>query len=165
MNARFKLSVGQAAVECEGSESFVRESFGDLFDQALVKLMGIPTAARVPASLESDQGAGGHEVARVQPNGMSVSTFASQIGCGSGPDLILAAAAKLCLGDGVPTFPRQQLLDEMKSATAYYRETYRGNLSKYLGQLVRDGQLNEVRAGHYALSAAAAERIRNLRAV
>jgi hypothetical protein len=161
MNARFKLSVGQAAVECEGSESFVREAFPELFDQALTKLMAIPITRSGSENLDGDEVAGFLE-GRMQENGsMSVSMFASRIACASGPDLILAAAAKLCLSDGLRVFPRRQLLEEMKSATAYYRDTYSGNLSKYLGQLVRDGQLNEVRAGHYALSAAATERIRN----
>jgi hypothetical protein len=158
MNARFKFILGQVTIECEGSEAFVREGLTDLLATAYEKLQGMqPPAQDAGSSL-----AGTAFKRSDQPSSPAYSTsmIAAKIGCETGQDLILAAAGKLAFSDGIQFFTRKQLLDAMKSAAAYYRETYSGNLTKYLLQLVREGRLDEMADGTYALTASASQDIR-----
>ena len=85
--------------------------------------------------------------------------IADRIGCKHGTDLVLAASAQLNLGAGQRSFSRAALLGEMKSAGKYYRPVYGKNLSRYLRNLIKERQLNEPRAGNYALTAPARREI------
>lgn len=52
-------------------------------------------------------------------------------------------------------FSRKELLDEMKSATAYYNKNYATNLSAYLKSALKDDRLAEISNGVFALTAKA----------
>ena len=80
-------------------------------------------------------------------------SIAAKLSVKSGPELILAAAARLTIVACTAKFSRQKLAEEMKTAAAYYKATYMGNLTASLNGLVKDGKLNEPSLGNYALSA------------
>lgn len=67
--------------------------------------------------------------------------------------MVLATAAFLQLGQGKSSFTRGELLKSMKLATAYYQDTYSGNLTAMLKRLVMAKRLNQVGTEVYALSA------------
>jgi hypothetical protein len=54
---------------------------------------------------------------------------------------------------GKDEFPRQDLLDEMRGASGYYRESYGKNFTNYLQRRLKAGELIESRKGFYALEA------------
>ena len=56
---------------------------------------------------------------------------------------------------GKPTFSRQEIIDEIKTASAYYKKTYLSNLSQSINNLMKDGKLLEPSTGTYSLSATA----------
>jgi endoglucanase Acf2 len=62
----------------------------------------------------------------------TVAAIAGQLSVKTGPDLIIAAAAKLTLVDGKDTFSRDELIAAMKTATSYYKKSDVNNLSSYL---------------------------------
>jgi hypothetical protein len=80
-------------------------------------------------------------------------SIAAKLDCKSGPELVMAAAARLTFVLQTATFARQKIIDEMKTASAYYKSTYVSNLSSSLNNLVKDGKLNEPSQGNYALTA------------
>jgi hypothetical protein len=80
-------------------------------------------------------------------------SLAAKLNVKTGPDLLMAAAARLTFVTSLPTFPRQMLIDEMKTASAYFKANYVGNLTSALNKLVKDGKLNEPSQGNYALTA------------
>ena len=85
---------------------------------------------------------------------MTTGTIAARLGTNSGPEPIIAAAARLTLQLGKAVFTRDELIAEMKTATAHFRATYVNNLSKDLNNLVRKGKLIERSRDVYARSVA-----------
>jgi hypothetical protein len=86
---------------------------------------------------------------------LTTGSIAAKIGAKSGTDLLEAAAGHLALFAKKETFSRQQLLDEMKGATAYYNKNYSSNLSGYIKRALKDDLLAETATNCYALTAAA----------
>lgn len=146
MDARIRLKIGNFEIEYEGTDTFIKSDLLDLASQAieLIREQGGEIAIGEDASVQ-------------QPStgklSGTTSTVATKLGSKSGTELIVAAAARLTLVMGLESFSRQQLLDEMKSATAYYKKSYSNNLSKYLQQLVKANDLVEAAKDTYALSA------------
>ena len=86
--------------------------------------------------------------------------MAATIGAKTGTELAIAAGAKLIIGDGRSSFTRKELLDEMKSATAYYNKNYSSNLSKTINGLVKDKKFREVAKDTYGLAANVIDELR-----
>jgi hypothetical protein len=84
---------------------------------------------------------------------MSPGNIAAKLSCSKGPDLVLAATASLTLAKNQEVFTRQQIMDEMKAASSYYKSSYGGNLTTLINSLIKAGKLLERTQGQYALSA------------
>ncbi len=71
-------------------------------------------------------------------------TIAAKLGCkaGVGKDVITAAAATLTFVENKESFTRAELLEEAKTATAYYKKTVANNLSNTLEGLVKSGDVS-----------------------
>ncbi len=82
---------------------------------------------------------------------MTVKSIAAKLNVDSGPSLVSAAMASLTIVGNQQTCTRQQIIDEMKEATGYFKPTYRGNLSSSLDGLVKKDVLIEVSKDTYAL--------------
>jgi hypothetical protein len=82
---------------------------------------------------------------------LTTSSIAAKLGCKTGPDLIIAAAAHLGLIKQQSQYTRAEIVREMKSATAFFNKNFVSNLSKSLKTLVQSDQLNEVGTDTYAL--------------
>lgn len=153
MNSKIRIKIGPIEVEYEGSESFLKEELpdllttvSDLYTKSNLSGVRIPGGAEEPSA----------DAPSLAPPGVqgTTGTLAAKLQVKSGPELLLAGAARLTFVSGKETFSRQQIIDEMKSASAYYKKSYLNNLSKYLNSLIKDGKLLEPSQGMYALSAA-----------
>lgn len=91
----------------------------------------------------------------------STNFFAEKFEVSSGPELVIAAAAKLMVTDRLNSFTRQQLLTEMKSASLYYRQSYVNNLGSYIKTLVKRKKLNAITDSKFSLSASVLTVVRN----
>lgn len=156
METKIRIKVGPIEVDYEGSERFLKEELpdlirtvSDLYKASKLKLDG-------PAGNDSEL-----EDEPTEACSLSTTDIAAKLSCKRGPDLVLAAAARLALGKGMKTFSRQTLLGEMKTAAAYYRASYNNNLTSYLNRLVDAQKLNAPSQGHYALAATAAQELRS----
>ena len=150
--SRFRVKMGLMEIECEGTEEFLKsevptllQTVTELYRSAPVAPSGTDDAEENPSDYSPPS------------NGIAGTTraLASRLGVKTEAELAQAAAAKLDLVDGLSTFSRKQLLDEMKSATGYYKSTFSNNLSKSLATLVKDDRLREPSSEKYCLSAAA----------
>lgn len=83
----------------------------------------------------------------------TTATLAAKLGGGSGPELMMSAAARLTFVLGKEKFHRKDLLDEIKSASSYYKSSYSSNLSSLLDGLIKAGKLMEPSKDNYSLSA------------
>lgn len=151
--SKIKIKLGAIEVEYEGSETFLKEEL----PQLLAAVSDLYSKSR--HALDSNPSESGSIVTANQ-NGAAqkkieatTGSLAAKLNVKSGPELVLAAAARLTFVLGSATFSRQKLIDEMKTATAYYKATYLNNLTQSLNNLVKDGKLNEPSQGNYALTA------------
>ena len=90
---------------------------------------------------------------REQGADMSTTTIASRLKATTGPDLAVAAAARLTIFERRDSFTRAQLLAAMKLATGHYKSSMASNLSSSLKGLVRNTRFNETGSGTYTLTA------------
>ncbi len=155
MSSKIRIKIGAVEVEYEGTEEFLKKELPELL-AAVAKLYR--TSATTPDE-EGDLSAVAPTSAAAKMKG-TTGSIAAKLGAGSGSGLIMAAAARLTFVSKQESFTRKQLLDEMKSASGYYRKTYRDNLSSYLKNLVKDRQLVEEAAGRYSVPANARAELR-----
>jgi hypothetical protein len=148
MATKFRIKLGALEVDYEGSVEF---SMADLM--ALLKELHA-IRSEIPEDDETtDDGDSGDDEKKttIDAGSLSTSDVAQKLGADSGPDLVMAAAAKLIICDKKETATRKELLLAMQSASAYYKTTYSKNLGATLKRLVLDSKLNEVGANTYGL--------------
>jgi len=150
--SKIKIKFGAIEVEYEGSETFLKEELprllaavSDLYSKSKGAL-GSTEAEPVPVASASQASTTQKKIES------TTGSLAAKLKVKSGPDLVLAAAARLSFVLGLTTFSRQKLIDEMKTASAYYKSSYLSNLTQSLNNLVKEGKLNEPRQGNYALT-------------
>jgi hypothetical protein len=145
MTIKIKIKLGPVEVEYEGSEEFLKKELPDLLSaiSKLYKESGLPSSGQPPIG---QLGTGGTTLAG------TTATIAAKLNVSSGPDLAVAAAARMTLGLGQGSFTRDQLLIEMKSASSYCKKNYISNLSNTLNGLVKSGKFVETAKDNYALS-------------
>jgi hypothetical protein len=111
MANKVRIRVGDVEVECEGSEPFFREELPSLLKSVLAA-----SGARGPGPERVQR----REIDADTDVKVSTSAIASKIKAKTASDLILAAAISLASGSGASTFGREELLKEMKEASAFY---------------------------------------------
>lgn len=161
MTSNIKLKIGNAEFDYEGETEFDTAAIKDLFSH-LKNLGAIETSATAisdkfksahirPSTIEEDSSS--------QIN-LAVGTIAARLSVSNGAELAIAAAAFLQFSQGMPSFKRSDLLDQMKTATAYYKSSMSGNLTRTLQTLVSSKLLNELPGGAYSLTAAEQTKLR-----
>lgn len=145
MESKIRVKLGAIEVEYEGSEAFLKQEFLGL----LSKLSEFYRTNKISAN----EHAGRADSGLGERINLSTASVAAKLGCADGPDLLVAAGAHLTLSQHVEAFTRQQLLDQIKAAKAYYKKSYSNNLTKYLIGLVKGGKFNEPSTGTYSLAA------------
>jgi hypothetical protein len=162
--SKIRIKLGSIEVDYEGSESFLKEELpsllaavSDLYQRSSHSVQDEPSAPELGGLPIGDNGRS-EERARIE---MTTGSIAAKLNVKSGPDLILAAAARLCIVDDLAKFSRKQLIEQMRSATAYFKPTYVNNLSSSLNTLLKDGRLNEPSKDTFALTANCEKDLRN----
>jgi hypothetical protein len=150
--ATIRVKFGILEIEYQGDAAFLQEDLvrtvKELLDlqQHLPITVASPQAPNEsPAPAASSPGSYEH----------STSTIATLLSANSGPELAKAAAAHLYFAKGSKTFSRQELIDAMRSAPAYFKETFVNNLTATLKRLTRDDLLRIVGNDSFSLSAKA----------
>lgn len=171
--ANIKIKLGILELDSEGPEEFLKTEVPNFLKLALETYQHLP-ASFVPqpntvahqfgANGNGHNGNGhGHEATGAGIPGFQSTTenIAMKLGVKTGPALIEAGAARLAFVLGKATFTRDELHDEIKTATGFYNENHRKNLSKSLRNLVKENRLNEIATGQYAFSQNAKSEIEN----
>lgn len=147
MTSKVRIKLGPIEIDYEGSEEFLKEELMNLVNSVsqLYKQSGLAS----PGGSGSAGGSRGSDGLKTIQG--TSTTIASTLGVKSGPDLVLAACARLTFVSNKETFSRKEILDEMKTASGYYKTSYRANLSQYLNSLVSDKKLLETSTDNYSL--------------
>lgn len=157
--ANIKIKLGNLEIDGDGPEEFLKTEIPNFLKLALETYHHLPapfitqplaTTHQPPANGNGN----GHATTGSGIPGFQSTTenIAVKLGAKTGPHLIEAAAARLAFVLGKPTFTRDELHDEIKTATGFYNANHRKNLTGSLRSLVKDDRLNEITSGNYAFS-------------
>jgi hypothetical protein len=146
MKFRMKNENGEE-FEFEGDE----KSFSAVVGQLANRLFD-PSRPRQHGRSGSAIGSKGTSDPTTPHETMTTTAIAVRLRATRGPDLFVAAATKLTFYDGKESFTRSDVLKEMRSATSFFTENHRKNLSKYVRQLIADKRLNERAKDLYVLA-------------
>lgn len=145
---QIKVTVGSMSLEYEGDENFFRDEVGKFIERFTAQ------ATKAPSSPAGGGAAPGqHTPAPKGGISHSTNTVAKLLNAQTGPDLIMAAVAKIIVVDGKDTADRATITSEMKKATSYYKKTYTSNLSNSLDNLTKADSLRLVADNVYGLPA------------
>jgi hypothetical protein len=148
MSSKLRLKVGAMEVEYEGTDEFIKSDLRPLLE--FLGELNLPEDDR--AVTPATPGSGSTHIHHVNDSSLTTSTIAQKLGVSSGPELVVAALARLSLVQRKDSATRKEILTEMKNAKTYFRKSYSANLGSSLGRLVSDGQLNDVGTNTYSLS-------------
>lgn len=146
-----RIKIGPIEIEYKGREEFLKNELEGL----LLTVLNVYNEAKIPFEIEGSITSPEYASEEKAKSDFSYTTgtIAGKMGVNSGPDLIIAACANLTLVKGKDSFERREIIEEMKTATHYLRQSYLSNLSKSLGNLVRSGKISEISKDRYALTA------------
>lgn len=154
MTAKVRIKAGPVELEYEGETQLSVADIKDLF-------LHIETLFRAPALSERSEGHTSAQnpnvdrtISPAHSQKLHVNSIAKKLTAKTGPEVAEAAAAALQIYDGKETFTRGELLEAMKKATMYYKDSMASNLTKILNTLVGT-KFNQVSDGVYSLSAEA----------
>lgn len=152
MTSKIRIKMGPLEVDYEGSEEFLKQEL----PQLLSSLSTLYRDAGVQSSNRQENGA---PAAPSDGDGAAIEgttgTISAKLGVKSGPDLLLAACAHLTFVQKQDALKRLDILEAAKTATSYYTESVRKNLTAYLDNLVKAGKLIERSKDVYVLQAEA----------
>lgn len=145
--AKVRIKIGSIEIEYEGADSFGKEEVLSLFAEVL------KAHKQILPEEPTDTTSAKNLAAANKQNLGTTGTLAAKLNVKSGPDLIVAACARLAFGAGKEFFSRKEITQEMQTATGYYKNTYLNNLTAYLQSLVKEQKLVESSTDTYALHA------------
>ena len=151
LRTKVRIAMQGWEIEAEGTQEFVQTGLLALVE----KMSEIQRAAGPAPALASLRTADPVERPTQLPAGysqVSTNTIASLSNASTGADLVMAAMAYITLVQRKETAARSELLEEMKAAKTFYRDSYSGNLTSYLDRLARAKKLNLVAKETYALA-------------
>ena len=157
MEAKIKIKTNHFEVEFEGREEFLKEDLLNIMESILEKYSSTGVRDEIKPATNSQL--------IDNPNvevGLTTSTIASKLKVNSGPELILAAMTHFHFVQKKNTASRKEIFEEMKSATAFYKSTFGGNLTLYITNLIKSGKVLETSKDTYALSNAWRSQVLNL---
>jgi len=153
MSSKLRIRIGEVEIDYEGTEEFLKEELPQLLKTAM-------ELHKVAGSSPAANGGGARKDSFTSTlQAATTATIAARLKSKTGSDLLIAAAVRLTLISKKDTFTRQELLNEMQTASAYYKKTYSNNLSKYLATAVGENKLQETAANTFALSASHKEQV------
>lgn len=151
---KISIRINAWEINYEGSEEFLksdlRSVLDNLFESKIWENRFLdytnPDNSAIQNSTDTEIG-----IERKQYE-ITMSSLCAKLACETGADLVLAACAHLTLVDGLEYLERREILNRMKDASRYYKESFGSNLSKYFQTLVKQGKLIERKNDVYFLT-------------
>jgi hypothetical protein len=142
---KVRISADGVEVEVEGTNVSVPDLMMQMTEmRRALGPMPIPQAIAARNDGDASSPSGGAPM-------VSTNTIASLTDASTGSDLVMAAMAHITLVQRKDTATRREVLDEMRAAKTFYKDSYSGNLSAYLDTLAKGKRLNLVAKETYAL--------------
>jgi hypothetical protein len=153
-----RVVCGPNGYEVEGSEEFVAATLPKVMEEYAALRKNPPPTPAISA---------GHSQTTPMATAMpavdaSTNTIASMIDAKTGSDLALAAIAQIQLVQRKPSAGRRDILEEMKGAITFYRDSFSGNLTTSLDTLAKSKRINMIAKDTFSLANAERQRFERL---
>lgn len=150
---KLRVKLGQAEIEYEGGIDFLHKEVMPAINK-MMRLVETEADLRkvLPPPIEyatPQKNLGGPSI---PPSTVSTNTLASVTSAESATDLAVVASARLIMVEGKDPISRQDILDEMRTATTYFKKSFVNNHSNTLKVLVKADRLRLVADDSYTLS-------------
>jgi hypothetical protein len=156
MTSKIRIKFGAVEIEYEGPEDFLKSELPELLSAVSELHRNIGDNSVDTAIPSSAQPVSSKDGVRLQG---TTNTIAAKLKCASGPELLIAALAKLIFVDEQESATYQEILEEMKSAKNYYKQAMASNYSKMFGPLIKGNKINETAKEQYTLAAKEKDRL------
>ena len=159
---RFRVKRGAAEIEYEGGTQFLKEEIMPTVDKILEMVESRAELQRPMPMLQIDNSTEMLNSTTTVEVLHSTNTIATMLGAKSASDLAIAAVAQLSFVQKKERLSRQEILDEMKSATSFFKSTYVNNHSNSLKVLTKGDRLRLLAPDTYGLSHKARKELEKL---
>jgi hypothetical protein len=152
--ATLKLEYGGVRLEYEGATDFELADIKSLLEHLATKVtMPTPLPRATPAA-PAPSASGASKPSPVGAEMLHMNSVAAKLDAKTVTDLAIAAAAKAQIYDNLETFSKEDLLERMREATKYYKQSHAKNLGRSIMVLVGD-KFNQRATDSYSLNAQA----------
>ena len=158
---KIRVRLAQSEVEYEGPKSFAQQALTECVEMAISRISEHSAPSESLENLHRIHRKHLEETPRLREN-ITTNSIAISLEARTGPELVMAAAARLGIYLGQENFTRNEILAEMKKAGSIYRPTFNNNLGASLKSLVKSGKLNHIQDTTYALSPEEFSRLKRL---
>ena len=159
--ARISIRVGAIEIEYEGDRDFLNDGLVQLINSVAAVSETLPAKTII----SDDNSKNDHPIQTGLHSGsvnVSTATIAAHYHSKSATDLAICAMAHLELVKGQASNDRSEILKEMKTATAYYKDTMAGNNAANLKSLAKAKRVNDLGGNKYALNKSEREKFEAL---
>lgn len=146
---KIRLKIGQVEVEYEGDFSLLKDS-SNLIE--VVSEFYEKHIATLPNHISLDHSKDIDPLKVDREFDFSINTIAGHLNAKDGKDLVMATATYLTFIEKKDVFARKEILDKMKEAPSYYKDSMSKNLTNSLKSLMEKNCLNQNKKGFYCLS-------------
>lgn len=144
MTAKLRIKAKGIEIEWEGEVDYLKNDLPDLI-AAIVSALGID-----PSEDEEEEAAAAAPIDVDQK--FTTAALAAKLQPKYAADLFKVALAKLQMSDKIEPADRGVILNEMKNAPKYYKQSMSKNLSKTIETLLAAKEINEPSTGKFALT-------------
>lgn len=160
LEAKIRIKIGSIEVDYEGDPSFLKDGLNDLIQSVSDIHSSLPQSPSSAAASVAPETVIPAVVPSAQPSlGLSTKSIAARMDAKTGPELAICAMAHLELVKNLDSYERQSILNEMKTATGYYKSSMSGNNVKNVDSLVKAKRVTEAGSGKYCLSASERKKV------
>ncbi|MFN8251578.1 MAG: hypothetical protein U0V75_06815 [Ferruginibacter sp.] len=139
-DSKIQVKVGIVEFSGEGNQDWLAKQLDKILDK-VPELLKIEVGDSANQTNQNNNNSGSNSGGGHSISGLSVLNIAGKLENKSGSDLVIIAAAFLHFIENKPTFTRDDISSAMKKATGVYKESYMGNLTKYLTALEKSSTL------------------------
>lgn len=149
---RLRVKLGAAEIEYEGGADFLKSEVMPQICKMIEMVESRADLQRPAPALQIEQR---HDASRGLGNqlpALTTSTIATILKASSATDLAIAALARLIIYEGKPSVSRQEILDEMKTAPLFFKQSFVNNHSNTMKVLQKSDRVRLVATDSYSLS-------------
>jgi hypothetical protein len=149
---RLRVKLGAAEIEYEGGADFLKSEVMPQICKMIEMVESRADLQRPAPALQIEQHLDTPQTLGNPPPALTTSTIAAKLKASSATDLAIAALAHLIIYEGKLSVSRQEILDEMKSAPLFFKQSFVNNHSNTMKVLQKSDRLRLVATDSYSLS-------------